>query len=269
MDTSTTITAWKEKIEADITEMEWGWRALDETEWRNRDLDRHVQIGLAKQEKEAEAGRLHAELAVASFVEEFYTSRRTEVGETLVSQADVESWTDPIFTREEFDRFVQAEAERVALPGVEMRWGPPTSAGDLAAGERWVDLEAVSLHNGQEESRHRYRFHVVGDRVDGWMALAEPSPAEGSKGVEAMALSLVDLAFTVGRLELIVAENRTAGRNGDTEKAEAALERVRESLRWLQVHGREAPTGNVIDRAAAITHDVIEAQLLLRRTESA
>ena len=181
MNTPTTIPAWVDKIQADITDTEWEWRQLDEQEWHNRDLDGQVRTALGKQEKQAEAGRLRAELAVASFLDAFHTGKQSEVGRTVAAQLRVHSWTDAIINRLGFALFVQAEAERTALPGVEMRWGPATSSGDPVTAEWRVDVEAVYLWHGEELSRHRYRFHVVGDRVEGWMALVEASQA-GKRG---------------------------------------------------------------------------------------
>jgi hypothetical protein len=181
MTTTTTIPAWVDKIQADITNTEWEWRQLDEQEWRNRDRDGQVQTALAKQEKQAEVGRLRAELAVASFLDAFHTGKQSAVGRTVAAQLRVHSWTDALINRLGFALFVQAEAERTALPGVEMRWGPATSSGDPVTAEWTVDVEAVSLWHGEELSRHRYRFHVVGESVEGWKALLEASDA-GKRG---------------------------------------------------------------------------------------
>jgi hypothetical protein len=186
MNTPTTIPAWVDKIQADITNTEWEWRQLDEQEWRNRDRLGQVQTALAKQEKQAEVGRLRAELAVASFLDAFHTGKQSAVGRTVAAQLRVHSWTDAIINRLGFALFVQAEAERTALPGVEMRWGAATSSGDPVTAQWRIDVEAVSLWHGEELSRHRYRFHVVGDRVEGWMALVEASQA-GKRGPAANA----------------------------------------------------------------------------------
>ena len=186
MNTTTTIPAWVDKIQADITATEWEWRQLDEQEWRSRERDGQVQTALAKQEKQAEVGRLRAELAVASFLDAFHTGQQSAVGRTVAAQLRVHSWTDAIINRLGFALFVQAEAERTVLPGVEMRWGPATSSGDPVTAEWRVDVEAVYLWHGEELSQHRYRFHVVGDRVEGWMALVEASQA-GKRGPSANA----------------------------------------------------------------------------------
>ena len=175
METTTTIPSWMDQIQAEITEMESDWRQLDEQEWRTQDPAMLAHVTRAKQVKEAEAGRLVAERAVASFVEEFYARGQTEIGESLVAQMDEKSWTAPTLTREEFARFVRAE--RVALPGLEMRWGSPTSTGDRTTGGWWIELDAVCFLSGEELSRRRYRFHVVDEHVDAWMALTEGHPA--------------------------------------------------------------------------------------------
>lgn len=186
MNTTTTIPAWVDKIQADITATEWEWRQLDEQEWRSRERDGQVQTALAKQEKQAEVGRLRAELAVALFLDAFHTGQQSAVGRTVAAQWRVHSWTDAIINRLGFALFVQAEAERTVLPGVEMHWGPATSSGDPVSAEWRVDVEAVYLWHGEELSQHRYRFHVVGDRVEGWMALVEARQA-GKRGPSANA----------------------------------------------------------------------------------
>ncbi|HKO24466.1 MAG TPA: hypothetical protein VJY65_06950 [Chloroflexota bacterium] len=186
MNTTTTIPAWVDKIQADITATEWEWRQLDEQEWRSRERDGQVQTALAKQEKQAEVGRLRAELAVASFLDAFHTGQQSAVGRTVAAQWRVHSWTDAIINRLGFALFVQAEAERTVLPGVEMRWGPATSSGDPVTAQWRVDVEAVYLWHGEELSQHRYRFHVVEERVEGWMALVEARQA-GKRGPSANA----------------------------------------------------------------------------------
>ena len=48
-----------------------------------------MQTALAKQAKQAEVGRLRAELAVASFLDAFHTSTQGEVGRTVAAQLRV------------------------------------------------------------------------------------------------------------------------------------------------------------------------------------
>lgn len=167
-----TAPSWMDEKQAELTEMEWGWRALDEQEWRQAG-NTTKQIARARRQKEADVSRLRAELAAASFVEEFYTTRQAAIGEALVPRADLESWADPHLTREDFARFVRAEVERMKRPGVKIQWGPPIQTRRGAEKNWWIDLEAVCLLHGREQTRQQYRFHVAGDRVDAWLALPD------------------------------------------------------------------------------------------------
>jgi hypothetical protein len=173
---TTTIPSWMDQIQADITEMESDWRQLDEQEWRAQDRGSLAQLARGKQVKEAEAGRLRAELAVASFVERFYARGETEIAGNLLARAEEKRAIYPI-PMKEFARFVRAEAEQSTLPGLEMRWGPPASTADRTTGGWWIDLEGVPFLGEQEQSARRFRFHAVGDSVDAWLPLPKESLA--------------------------------------------------------------------------------------------
>jgi len=175
MNTATTVPSWTARKQSDLVEMETDWRQLDEDEQRAQSNTMPGQIVLAKREKEAEVSRLRAELAVATFVEQFYTAGRTELGERLATHEQAASWNHTIWSQERFERFVRAEVERAARPGVKILGGLPVSVGNPIAHDWWVDLEAVQLYEDREQGWQRYRFQVIGDRVEGWMILDDGS----------------------------------------------------------------------------------------------
>ena len=170
MNTITTL-PWADQAQAELTDVEWNWRQMDESDGRYQEPDALKHVALGKRDLEAEAGRLRAELAVASFIEEFYTTRRIDVGTTLIARADTRSWQDATFTRKAFFAFVQNEVDRLARRGVTVRWGPPTSLAGQRPGEWWIELEGVHFLHDREQDRHTYRFHVVENEVNAWRLL--------------------------------------------------------------------------------------------------
>lgn len=165
---------WVEQKQAELSDMEWDWRQQDEREGLVAGTD--TLPSLAKREKEAEAGRLQAELAVASFVEQFYLAKQVEVGEELVEKIDVDAWNDPSITRDAMARFVQSEATRLAAPRLASYWGWPTSHGTTTPSHWWVDLPAVFVQDERAQSWEQYRFHVAGKQIKGWSASPTHTP---------------------------------------------------------------------------------------------
>ena len=168
---TTQASSWMDEKQAELMDMEWDRRLLDEQTRRRQPDDDAGFTAEAMREKEAEAGRLRAELAVASFVEEFYTLRETARGRALIASADVGAWRHPPLTRDHLARFVLAETESLTRSDATMRWDPPTSHAGATAGQWWVDLDARCIRAGRDTGRRRYRFHVVNDQVDAWIAL--------------------------------------------------------------------------------------------------
>ncbi len=159
---------WVEQKQAELTDMEWDWRQQDEREGLG--VQAEVLPSLAKREKELEASRLQAELAVASFVEQFYLAKNIRVGTELVNEIDVDAWQDPAITQEAMARFVRAEAARLDDPHLASYWGWPTSRAASAPQQWWVDLPAVFVQDERTQSWEHYRFHVAGKHINGWTA---------------------------------------------------------------------------------------------------
>lgn len=159
---------WAEQKEAELAQMEWDWRRLDEREGmqpKGDDLS-----ALAKGEKEREAGRLQAELAVASFVERFYVAKHFESGRALLDRLGDDACIAQIATHDDLERFVRAEIARLANPNLITYWGWPTSRPAALPDHWWVDLPAVVVEDERVRSWEQYRFHVAGARVTGWLA---------------------------------------------------------------------------------------------------
>lgn len=175
MTTSSKKLLWTEQKQAELSEMEWDWRQQDEREGL-LPVPEHLS-SLAKREKETEASRLQAELAVASFVEEFYLAKQVKVGEELLDEVDGDALKDPSMTRDAMARFVQAEATRVAEPRLATYWGWPTSHGTKTPHHWLVELPAVFVQDERAQSWEQYRFHVAGKRIKGWTA--RPSHTAG------------------------------------------------------------------------------------------
>ncbi|MBV9278460.1 MAG: hypothetical protein JOZ41_00105 [Chloroflexi bacterium] len=182
MQQTRTTSAWIDQIRADIAQVEWDWRSLDEQDWRSRMPDGQGPNALAKREREREAGRLRAELTVASFLDAFHTGTQSELARDLAARLRPGSWTDATMNRAGFAMILQAEAERAALPDAEIRWGPATATHDASPDDWRVDVEARYLWHGEELSRYRYHFRVVGDRVEGWRATAEAGHVGRARG---------------------------------------------------------------------------------------
>jgi len=165
---------WVDQKQSELTDMEWDWRQQDGREGLIPGPEKLPS--LAKREKETEASRLQAELAVASFVEPFYLAKQVEIGEELVDEIDVDAWNDPSMTRDAMARFVQAEATRIATPRLATYWGWPTSQGARAPHHWWVDLPAVFVQDERAQTWEQYRFHVAGKQVNGWTASPSHTP---------------------------------------------------------------------------------------------
>ena len=174
MTTSVDTLHWVPQKQAELTDMEWDWRQQDERE--SLSVNGGALASLAKREKEAEASRLQAELAVASFVEQFYLAKQVAIGEELVEAVDVNAWEDPAITRDSLARFVQAEASRIAAPRLASYWGWPTSRGGKTGADWLVELPAVFVQDERAQSWEQYRFHVAGKHINGWTASPTHTP---------------------------------------------------------------------------------------------
>ncbi len=167
---------WVEQKQAELLDMEWDWRQQDEREGLSAGVE--SLPSLAKREKETEAGRLQAELAVASFIEQFYLARKADIGQELVDEIDVDACNDPSMTRDAMARFVEAEVARLTAPRLATYWGWPSSHGARMPEHWWVELPAVFVQDERTQSWEQYRFHVAGKQIKGWTA----SPSHTATG---------------------------------------------------------------------------------------
>lgn len=170
METITTSASWIDQIQSDLSGMAWGWGRLDELEQAAPAVRIEAAALPAKEEKESESSRLRAELAVASFVQQFYAERSVEAGRSLVARADLIGWQAPFISSGDFARFVESEAEYVVYAQGRMFWGIPESAYEARSGSWWIDLDGICLMLGQDPTRRRYRFQVLDGAVNAWIA---------------------------------------------------------------------------------------------------
>jgi hypothetical protein len=176
MTTAMNTLPWVEQKQSELSEMEWDWRRQDELE---RPYPAPEPLpSLAKREKEREASRLQAELAVGTFIEQFYLAKQVEVGEELIDQIDEKMWGDLDLTRDAMTQFVQAEASRITAPHLVTYWGWPTSRGSHTPDHWLVELPAVYVQDERAQSWEQYRFHVAGKQIKGWTA--SPSHTAGT-----------------------------------------------------------------------------------------
>jgi hypothetical protein len=191
---------------------EWNWRGLDETASRVRGPADGIRNRDAKEEREKEVSRLRAHLAVASFLEGLQAQTRTDGTNAMTVQVDLDGDRYDVASRLGFAMLVQPAADPESDSGVDTWWRPTASKGDPTTGEWWISLEASTRSRGQELSRHRFRFKVVDDHVEGWLGVAESSLAEESRQASDKAVPALErpMRFIASGLDRLVRSGRSA-----------------------------------------------------------
>ena len=175
METFTTIDNWASNLRADIQVAESSWRHLDHSELSSRGSNIATQHGLAKQEMEIEVSWMRAHLAVAAFLQGVQSGTRADEPNALTVRVETDADPYEIASRLGFAMLLQRDdaADAETSSGVETRWGLVTSEGNATSGEWWITLEASTTLRERLLSTYRFRFKVVGDRVEGWLGLVE------------------------------------------------------------------------------------------------